>query len=90
MLYDDTTSDILGLIVLEDTDGNGGNIYIEPNVTDISAVLYADKSIMTALDNQSPFGRISTTEQFDGNSDEVDVSDQLYIYGSLFSENTIG
>lgn len=44
---------------------------------------------MTAIDSDNS-GTISGTEVFDGTSDSADFSDQLYIYGSVFSENTIG
>ncbi len=89
MVYNNPNSDILWIISLEDANGNGGNIYIHPDVTDISAVLYADRAVMTAIDSDNS-GSISGTEVFDGTSDPADFSDQLYIYGSVFSENTIG
>lgn len=87
--YSDRSRDILWVIALEDANGNGGNIYVHPDVTDISAVLYADRAVMTAIDSDNS-GSISGTEVFDGTSDPADFSDQLYIYGSVFSENTIG
>lgn len=44
---DNTSSDLLGIVVLADTAGNGGNIYIDPVVTDIHATLYAEKSLLS-------------------------------------------
>ena len=44
---------------------------------------------MTAIDSDGD-NTIIASEQFSGTSDPVDFSNQLYILGSLFSENTIG
>lgn|GEM_PF-4467169 len=37
---------MLGIIVTQ-KNGVGGNIYIDPSVTDIHAILYADRSLMS-------------------------------------------
>lgn len=70
---------MLGLIAIE-KDGNGGNIYIDPSVTDIHAVMYADKSLVS----------YDGSNELDGNTQAEELAKQLYIYGSVFSENTIG
>jgi len=79
---------ILGIIVL------WGNIYIDPSVTDIHAVMYTDKSIISARDiNSDGDIDISWWEdiEYDGtNTTSLDLTDQLYIYGTVFSENTVG
>ncbi len=72
-------SGILGIISLQ-KDGQWGNIYISPNVTDIHAIIYADRSIIS----------YDGTHELDGNTASQELANQLYIYGSIFSENTIG
>lgn len=57
----------------------GGNIYIHPSVTDIHAVMYADRSAIS----------YNGTE-LDGTTSDETLANQLYIKGSLFSENTLG
>ncbi|MDD3303230.1 MAG: hypothetical protein PHN31_06765, partial [Candidatus Gracilibacteria bacterium] len=71
---------VLGLVALEDGNGLGGNIYIDPNVRYIKAVMYADKSVIS-YDGLNELG---------GNATFSDLKNQLYIYGSLFTENTVG
>jgi hypothetical protein len=68
---------ILGLIALE-RNGIGWNIYVHPNVTDIHAVLYADRSFLSY-----------NGVELDGSTSDEDLANQLYIKGSLFSENTL-
>ena len=66
---------------------NGGNIYIHPRVTDIHAIMYADRSVLSVedIDNDDVYERIA-----DGSTQAQELASQLYIYGSIFSENTIG
>jgi len=66
----------IGIIVLED-DGNGGNLYIGDNVTDLYASIFLDGSVMRADSAGNPY---SASE----------LTDQLYISGSIISQNTIG
>lgn len=71
---------MLGLIALR-KDGQGGNIYIHPSVTDIHAIMYTDRSVIS----------YDGTKELDGNNTSPSqLSNQLYIRGSIFSENTIG
>jgi len=70
---------MLGLVALQ-KNNQGGNIYIDPSVTDIHAIMYADRALMS-YDGSS---------ELDGNTQAQDLTSQLYIYGSIFSENTIG
>jgi hypothetical protein len=76
----DTDNDaMLGIIALS-KNGLGWNIYINPDVTDIHALLYADRSVLS----------YDGTKEFDGsNSNASELNNQLYVKGSIFSENTI-
>lgn len=76
--WDITNADnqgILGIIVI------GGSIYINPLVTDIHAILYTDKSIISSFDGINPIPINTSASQ---------IANQLYIKWSIFSENTIG
>lgn len=66
-----------GIIVLKDDTGVGGNIYITKDVKNIAAVLYADKSIISG----------NGTSYY---SDAQTATGQLFIEGSIISDNTIG
>jgi hypothetical protein len=70
------------IIVLKDDDWNGWKIYIDPDVAKIKALIYSDKS---AISYSTVWGEISPNN---GWTYEV-LKNQLYIHGSLFSENTI-
>lgn len=70
---------LLWIIALE-KEWKGWNIYIDPNVTDIHAFMYADKSVL----NYS-----SAIWEYDGDTLDDDLRNQLYIKWSVFSENTI-
>ncbi len=71
---------MLGIIVTQ-KNGVGGNIYIDPSVTDIHAILYADRSLMSY--NPSSW-------EYDGDTQADILPNQLYIRGTVLSENTIG
>ena len=66
-------------IIALTVDWVGGNIYIDPSVTDIHAIMYADRSLISY-----------DGSELDGGTDNSMLANQLYIYGSLFSENTLG
>lgn len=66
-----------------------GNIYIHPSVTDVHANIYADRSILSAMDANWN-RRIETSEEHDGATQADILRNQLYIKWSVFSENTIG
>jgi len=72
-----TGSWILWLIAIE-KDNQWWNIYIDPSVTDIHAIMYADKSLISY-----------NGSELDGSTPSSVLANQLYIYGSIFSENTI-
>ncbi len=79
MSYTDTSS-ILGVVVQKDEAGNGGNLYIDPSITNIVGTYIIDGSVMSYSD---ALGEI-------GVGDIATLKHQLYIYGSIVSENTIG
>ncbi len=80
----------LGIIALKDlVTGQGGNVYITPEVTDIQANIFTDGSFFSCDD--------SCTINANGEpvfADEPDrfnkLANQLYIEGSIASSNTIG
>lgn len=77
--YNSLTQDMLGIVVLKDKAGKGGNIYIDPDITNIAGTLFAEKSIVSY-----------NGMELDGNTSLNTLKNQLYIYGNIFSENTIG
>jgi hypothetical protein len=84
----------LGVIVLKDNNGNGGNVYIDQTVTNIVGAFYVEGSVMSAKDNNSD-GAIAENEIYDGFNTDLDATTdlrkyQLYWQGSLVSRNTIG
>ena len=70
------------LIVLKDDQWYWWNLYVEPNVTKIESIIYLDKSI---LSYNTLWWEISQSNWW---TSEV-LKNQLYIYWSLFSDNTI-
>lgn len=75
----------LGIIALKD-DGDGGNVYISPDVTDLYANIFADGSIFSYSDTTS--SGVPTWSSSDTRSETL--LSQLYIKGSIVSRNTIG
>ncbi len=69
-----------GIITIADDEGNGGNIYIDPAPTNISALLYAEGSLISREGTNDCYGGASA----------CDLSNQLYWQGSIVSRNTIG
>ena len=80
------------IIVLKDKSGNGGNIYLHGSVKQIISTIIADGSIYSGF----PTSAQSTlpTTVFLYNSTKVQITNlpanQLYIYGSVITRNTIG
>lgn len=71
----------LWIIVLKDKNGNGGNVYIDPDVTQIHATIFSDKSLMSYTDILWELWWWTS---------QYTLRNQLYIKWSVFSENTIG
>jgi hypothetical protein len=70
---------MLWLIAIQKS-GLGWNIIIDSDVTDIHATLYADRSILSSV----------WWDITNGNTADSSLANQLYIKGSIFSENTTG
>ena len=79
-ILNSSSSDILWIILLEDDNGNWWKLYIDNNVLRIDAVIYAEKSIISYND---------IDWEIDWSMGLNDMLNQLYIYWSIFSENTI-
>ena len=67
-----------GIIAIKDDAGNGGNIYITKDVKNISAVLYADENVVSGPSAGTFY------------SDTKSATNQLFLLGSIISNNTIG
>ncbi len=82
--YTTSNEGSFGLIVIKDSEGNGGNIYVDPNVTNLVGGYYAEGSMLSANGTQEE-------DVFDGFSlDKSMLKNQLFIQGTLISRNTIG
>lgn len=78
-IFYNTTSDILGIIVLKDQNWNGWNIYIDPSVTNLAWTLFAEKSVLS----------YDWTKVLDWDTVVSKLRNQLHIYGNILSENTL-
>ncbi|MFA5792811.1 MAG: hypothetical protein WC897_02970 [Candidatus Gracilibacteria bacterium] len=81
----DITSGRLGVIALR-SNGEGGNVYVDPSVTDLYANFFLDGSFFsdsgTKLEDGTP-SWVNDEERLDG------LQNQLYVNGSIVSRNTI-
>ncbi len=80
MYYDDLEKDVLGIVVLKDESGFGWSVYIDPSVTNIVGTIFAEKSIMS----------YDGTNFLDPDTSASILKNQLHIFGTVISENTIG
>lgn len=78
-IINDTNSDLLWIIVMKNQNWKWWNIYIDPSVTKIDWIMYADKSLIS----------YDWTKELDWTTTQYVLRNQLYIYGSVFSSNTI-
>jgi len=76
-MYYTNDASILGVILLKDDNGNGWNLYVSPNITNIVWSYVIDWSLISYNGNEIDVWDIST------------LKNQLYIYWSIVSENTI-
>lgn len=76
----DTNKKVYSIISIE-RDGKGWNIYIDPNVIKLESTLYADKTVASYENNTILTPNTWWTYK--------KLRNQLYIYGSVFSNNTI-
>jgi hypothetical protein len=78
--YSSDATDMLWLIVLSDDSWNEWNIYLDPSVTNIAGIYYADKALISYT---------TADGEIDGSVWTSILSNQFYLFGTLFSENTI-
>ena len=71
-----------GLIVLTDANGNGGNVFIHPDPTNITGLLYAEGSLLSSSDG--------STLYYGTAANANDLKNQLFWQGAIMSRNTIG
>lgn len=79
-MYYNGSGAILGIIALTDKNNRGGNIYIDPSVTNVVGTLVAQKAVMS----------YDGTRELGGDTNITTLKNQLYIHGSIISRNTIG
>ncbi len=84
--------DTLGIIVMSsstsawvDSDGvyNAGNIFVQPNVSEINAVIYGDGGLISANNSWKPYVKNSAPRT-------AALNRQLLIEWTIFTRNTIG
>lgn len=82
----------LGVIVLQDSNGVGGNVYVYPDPTDLVGAFYAEGGVVSVNLQGQPGEDLSAS--CDGSSGFCDRSyelrNQLYWKGLLATDNTIG
>lgn len=81
MYYLNPNTDILGIIVMKDKNGNGWNVYIDYRVTNVVWNIFAEKSL---------YAYDADTWVVVPSSDFSKLKNQLHLYGLVYSENTIG
>jgi len=85
-----------GLIAFKDSNGEGGNIYIHPDVTGIVANIYADGGLYSYdgdrenLTRPDYLGNANALTGWDANTRQEALNNQLGLRGSLISKNTLG
>ena len=77
--YSDNSSDMLWIISLTDNAWNGWNIYLDTQVTNLVGIYYADKAMIS----------YDGVNEIDWSVWTTILKNQFYLYGTLFSENTI-
>ena len=80
MYYDSTTPSILGVIIQKNDAWQWGNLYIDPSLTNLVWTYIIDGSIMS----------YDGTDVLWYNASISDLKNQLYLFGWIVSENTIG
>ncbi|MBU1934765.1 hypothetical protein KKF04_01795, partial [Patescibacteria group bacterium] len=82
IVYNSSASSF-GIIALADENGEGGNVFIGPDSTNIVGLLYAEGSMISSPDGIHVY---YGTNALDAN----ELKNQLYWQGSIVSKNTIG
>lgn len=70
----------LWIVVLKDKAWNGWNIYIDPSVTNIVWTIFAEKALIS----------YKNWAELDWSTNAKELNNQLHIFWSVFSYNTIG
>lgn len=78
-MYYANDSSILAVVVEKDSQWNGGNLLVNSEVTNIVGTYVLDGSILTSTDGSNPTWFLKIAQ----------LKNQLHIYGSIISENTI-
>ncbi len=83
-IYNKTKDSILTIVVQRDSTNkkNWGNVYINPDVTNIDAIIIAEWSILSFIDIPN-YRVLNSIDNYNL------LKKQLLIYGLLFSKNTI-
>jgi hypothetical protein len=79
LFYKNNKLDSIWFIVLKDKNWNGGNIYISPEITNIVWAFYAEGSVIS----------FDWTKELDGNTDYKTLKNQLHLFGTFMTQNTI-
>ena len=84
-------SNLPWIIILKDNNWNWGKLYIDPEVSRIDAIIYTDKSILSynVENGSSIYPCVEWEISPDCGWTAELLQKQLYIHGSVFSENTI-
>ncbi len=77
------------IIALRDSSGNYGNIYINGNVKNIKSSLVAEGTVYSGY-LPSPMSQLATLYNPTVMSTMTLPGNQLYVYGTIISRNTIG
>ena len=75
-IYKNSGTGEIGLIVLADENGNGGDLYVDSDVVDLHTNIFLDGSLIRA-------------NRYGVSYEASDLKNQLYILGSIVSKNTI-
>ncbi len=81
MYYDPSKPSMLGVVIQKDANNNGWNLYIDPLVTNVVGAYIVDGSLMSYDSIKWVLG---------ANASIADLKNQLHIFGTIVSENTIG
>ncbi len=98
LVYPSGSDNSLGIIVLADENGNGGNVYVYPEVTNVVGALYAEGSVISVNSAGNPDEYVNWDNDSQCSADgsegicdrSTDLRNQLYWQGLLISQNTIG
>lgn len=88
ILKGNVTGGRLGIIAFKNTAGDGGNVYLDPDVTELYTNMFLDGALLsydgvTVPSVPAEFTWLSTEVR------EATLLKQLYFNGSLFSHNTV-